>query len=449
MNKLLTFGTDGIRAHADEFPFTPLALNALGKAIAQWAIEKYKTLKPGVLIGYDTRQSCPQIKNGLISGLTHFQLDIVDGGILPTPTVYQLIKDNTRFNVGIVISASHNPYYDNGIKLFDAKVSKLTKNDEEHIVTYFETWYAKEQYLHTTTLPQTLVETWTNAEQCYQKKITSYFPQQFLKGIKIVLDCANGATSHLAPNLFTQLGADVIAIANQPTGTNINEKCGALYPENLQKQVLMHHAHIGFAFDGDGDRLIVVNQSGQIKNGDDVLFLLLSLPEYASTPVVVSTVMSNQGLENALNKLHKRLIRTKVGDKYVAEALVTNNLPIGGEVSGHTIIKDHMPTSDGIFVALKILEAAIIHNNWNLTTFQAFPQILLNIPINNKKDLSKPPLSNIIASYEQKLTNGRVLVRYSGTEKILRIMIEAHTQELAQNTAKALAQELQQAFINN
>ncbi len=449
MNKPLSFGTDGIRAHADEFPFTTHALNALGKAIAQWAMKKYKDQpQPGILIGHDTRISCPRIKKDLIAGLGSFSLSIVDGGIMPTPAMYQLIKDDERFQLGIIISASHNPYYDNGIKLFDAKSSKLNKDDESIIESYFASWYSHEE--NTTAQQQTCnLQIWEKAAQTYQEKIATLFPQHFLKGLKIVLDCANGATSSIAPNLFTQLGAEVITIANQPTGTNINEHCGATHPAALQAKVLECSAHIGFAFDGDGDRLIAVSQAGVIKNGDDILFLLLSLPEYTSTPAIVGTVMSNQGFEQALIKLNKKLLRTKVGDKYVAEALAKNKLPLGGEISGHTIIQDYMPTSDGIFVALKVVQAAKLHNNWELTTFAAFPQILLNLPIANKKDLTCPPLSTIIAAYEEKLSTGRILVRYSGTEKILRVMTEAPSQELASLTAQSLAQDLQKALAND
>jgi phosphoglucosamine mutase len=443
MTMPLAFGTDGIRAHANEYPFTSCALDALGKAIAQWAIEKYDTKNPVVLIGHDTRISCSRIKKDIIFGLAHFNLNIVDGGVMPTPMVCQLIKDSPRFHFGIVISASHNPYYDNGIKLFDSKMSKLSIEDEKNIIAYFHASYSEEKDFSSQPQKNVNVETWTTAVQDYEKKIASYFPSNFLCGKKIVIDCAHGATSHIAPDLFLKFGAEVIAIAQEPTGININEKCGTLYPDYIQKAVLAHNAHIGFAFDGDGDRLVAVGQSGIIKNGDDILFLLLTLPEYATTSTVVGTIMSNKGFEQALNKSNKKLIRTNVGDKYVAESLVANNLSLGGELSGHTIIKDYMTTSDGIFVALKIAEAAFIHNNWLLETFDAFPQILLNIPVNNKKDLTKHPFLDIITTYEKQLPSGRILVRYSGTEKILRVMTEAQSQEHAFSVAQALANELQ------
>jgi len=454
MNKISTsrscsFGTDGIRAHADGFPFTPKALNALGVAIARWALDKYNKKTPGVLIGHDTRLSCPRIKNDLIAGLAQFPLDIVDGQVLPTPAVYQLIRDNSRFDFGIVISASHNPYYDNGIKLFDAKMTKISKEDEGVIEAYFEKMHNQELLLGSSPRGNALDVMWREAPKIYQDKVASYFPPNFLAGIKIVLDCANGATAKIAPALFKQLGAEVIAIANNPTGTNINEKCGSTHPEVLQARVVQEHAHIGFAFDGDGDRLMVVSKSGILKNGDDVLFLLLSLAEYAATKTIVGTVMSNQGLEQTLVQVNKKLLRTQVGDKYVAQALVANNLPLGGEVSGHTIIQNYMPTSDGIFVALKVLQAVIATNNWQLKTFDAYPQVLLNIPIAQKKDLSLPPLSIIITTYEKKIPAGRILVRYSGTEKILRVMTEAQSYELAHSVAQELAQELQQALVVN
>lgn len=424
------FGTDGIRAHADSFPFTSEALVALGKAIAKWSLGKYGKQYPGVLIGHDTRISCSRIKTALVAGMQCFNLVVVDGGILPTPAVYQLIKDDARFDFGLVISASHNPYHDNGIKLFDSLKTKISKEDESIIENFFEDFYEP-------------VETWDNAKALYQQRILQHFNPQFLSGIKIVLDCAHGATAKIAPELFTHLGAEVIALAIHPTGTNINDYCGSTHPQALQERVLQEKAHLGIAFDGDGDRLVFVNQAGVVKNGDDVLFLLLSLPEFATTETIVGTVMSNQGFENALQQLNKKLIRTPVGDKYVAQALQEYNLPLGGEISGHTIIQSYMPTSDGVFVALKVLEAVIQKENWQLETFSAYPQVLLNIPVVGKKDLSLPPLSTIITKYEKELQGGRVLVRYSGTENILRVMTEAASREIATNVAQALAHALQ------
>lgn len=445
INQVCSFGTDGIRARADEFPLTQQPLIALGKAIAQWAREKYGKNNPSVLIGHDTRISCPRIKNDLIAGLAQFPLDIVDGDIIPTPAVYQLIKESNRFDFGIVISASHNPYYDNGIKLFDAQACKLSRKDEECIEAYF---VQHNQEVGPKEEPIKHVESWNNAAQKYQETIIALFKPNFLSGIKIVLDCAHGATAHIAPEIFTQLGAHVIAIAAAPNGTNINEKCGATHPEWLQKEVLSSHAHIGFSFDGDGDRLVVINHAGEIKNGDDVVFLLLEHPEYATTTTLVGTIMSNQGLEQSLARMGKKLIRTNVGDKYIAQALEENKLPLGGEISGHTIVRDYLPTSDGIFVALKVLESVIVHNNWDLKTFQAYQQVLINLPVAHKKDLSIPPLSTIIDRYKQKLPQGRILVRYSGTEKLLRVMAEDQSPELAHNVAEALAHELQNALAN-
>jgi phosphoglucosamine mutase len=213
--------------------------------------------------------------------------------------------------------------------------------------------------------------------------------------------------------------------------------------------VKQHNADIGFAFDGDGDRLIVVNKHGNIKNGDDLLFLLLSLPEFKEITTVVGTVMSNQGFEDALKKNNKQLIRTKVGDKYVAQEMKKQHLPLGGEISGHIIIKNYLSTSDGIFVALKILLAIVQTKNWKLETFTPYPQHLINVAINNKKDLTLPPLANIIKKYESTLIDGHILVRYSGTENILRVMVEASKQETVINTANELAKELKQVIDNS
>ena len=444
--KTISFGTDGIRAHANEFPFTQDALYALGKSIGEWTIKKYHaTNNPHILIGHDTRISCNQIKNDLIKGLATYPLTIFDGKTIPTPAVCQLIQNDKKFNIGIVISASHNPYQDNGIKLFDALHSKISKDDETTIIALFEKYYKQED---TPQKSQAQIVDWPKAAEIYTQNIINQFPSEFLSGLKIVLDCANGATYAIAPLLFQKLGATVITTGVQPTGININKECGSLYPNHISLLVKQHQADIGFAFDGDGDRLIVVNKHGTIKNGDDLLFLLLSLPEFKDITTVVGTIMSNQGFEEALKKNNKRLIRTKVGDKYVAQEMKKQHLPLGGEISGHVIIKDYLSTSDGIFVALKTLLAIVQTKNWDIETFIPYPQSLINVAIKNKKDLTLPHLADIIKKYESQLTYGRILVRYSATENILRVMVEASSQENVTQTAEKLATELKQAIDN-
>jgi phosphoglucosamine mutase len=267
----------------------------------------------------------------------------------------------------------------------------------------------------------------------------AFFKPNFLNNLKIVLDCANGATYKLAPAIFKYFGADVTAIFNEPNGTNINDNCGALHIENLTQTVLKHQAIAGFAFDGDGDRLISINKHGQVRDGDDVLFMLLGLPYYKDTPKVVGTVMSNQGLQNALTRIGKEFVRANVGDKHVAAILEKDGLLLGGEPSGHTILKDYLATGDGIFVALKIAESMILNQNFEMKSFAKYPQVLLNIPVARKQDLALDPFAKIISKHEAQLCGGRALVRFSGTEKLLRIMTEAESLPLAQSVARDLA----------
>jgi len=342
--------------------------------------------------------------------------------------------------MGIVISASHNPFFDNGIKLFQAKSGKLSEEDETAISDFFMQSFNE-------TIDQNLgdreIAVWDDAKKSYLKNVTSHFPSDFLSGFTVVLDCAHGSTYHIAPLIFEHLGATVITLSSQPNGKNINDGCGALHPESLQKHVIAHKADIGFAFDGDGDRVIAVNKHGEIKDGDDLLDLLLALPRFQTLDRVVGTVMTNKGFEYALLQKNKTLMRTSVGDKYIALCLDAEQLPLGGENSGHIIIKDYLSTGDGIFVALKVLESMIINKNWLLTTFEKHAQILINLPVKSKKDLAQRPCAEIIAAHEIDLGDGRVLVRYSGTENVLRIMTEALHHERAYACALSLAQQLQ------
>lgn len=429
--EMINFGTDGIRGKANIFPFTPDALVRIGKAIANWSLEKYNKKNPNVLIGHDTRLSCPDVKNNLKIGLSSANIKITDGDILPTPAVLQLVKHKKNFDFGIVISASHNPYSDNGIKLFDATTGKITKEDELIICNYFST-------LNDTNL-------WKDSGSEYIKNILSFFQPKFLKGKKIVLDCANGATHSVAPKIFESLGATVIAISTEPNGININEKCGALHPELAQKEVIIQKADAGFAFDGDGDRVIAISKTGKIKDGDDALTLLLQHPEFKNVKSVVGTIMTNHGFSILLKELGKKLIRTDVGDRYVAEKLAQENLIIGGEPSGHVIINTYLNSGDGIFTALKVLESITITNNWNMDTFDKTPQICINIPISKKDDLSRECYVKLLNEAEKKLLNGRVIVRYSGTENLLRVMVEDQTEESAKNAAQILGDKLKAA----
>ena len=442
MNKL-QFGTDGIRGKAGQFPFTADALEKLGRAITLWSTQKSET--PHILIGHDTRFSCEEIKKHLISGMIPpvdglHNVTVTDGGILPTPAVLSLMRKK-NFSVGIVISASHNPYTDNGIKLFSGKTSsKLSPKDETEIVKYFAS-------LKTNGKRSAADRQCIEGADAYQDDIISRFPKKFLKGKTIVLDCANGATYKVAPKIFQELGATVITIGTNPNGKNINDQCGSLHPEKLQGSVKQNNADAGFAFDGDGDRVIAVNKDGKIKDGDDMIAILLKHPEFKNENTIVGTVMTNHGLEILLKQENKKLIRTKVGDKHVSESLLKNDLSLGGETSGHIIIPSYLKTGDGIFVALKTLES-MESSNWNMKSFDKLPQIIINVPLKEKRDLTKEPYKSIIEKYDKKLIDGRIVVRYSGTENLLRVMVEDLTEESIKSIANALSSELQASLTS-
>jgi len=439
----ISFGTDGIRGHADSFPFDNYTLRRIGYATALWAIEKYAVAQPRILLGMDTRVSGCRIKAALIEGLVQGGALAVDGGVLPTPAVCNLIHYDERFHAGVVISASHNPYFDNGIKVFDARRCKLLPRDEERLLNVMNACRHEENLLP---LGAGRAEQWEEAGAVYVRNMVERFVPRFLAGKTIVLDMANGATAGFAETIFTQLGARVIPLADHPTGLNINENCGALHPASLQQAVVAAKADAGFAFDGDGDRIIAVNAQGEVKDGDDILFLLLSLPTYRAASTVVGTVMSNQGLAKVLQDMNKTFVRTAVGDKYVAAGLEEYQVLLGAEISGHVILKDYLLTGDGIFVALKVLEALALSGNWSMLTFPKFPQKLVNVRVGQKKDLGQEPFAGLIQSYQARLRDGRLLVRYSGTEPVLRVMAEAATATEAEMVAKELAEQLSAAL---
>ncbi|MDP3889561.1 MAG: phosphoglucosamine mutase, partial [bacterium] len=350
------FGTDGIRCPVGTPPLSFEQLPRLGHAIGTWARNKYGSY-PTILLAHDTRISSSFIKASLTSGLLLSPVTLYDAQILPTPAVCNIITNNPQFDFGIIISASHNPYQDNGIKLIDAKTGKLDEGDEREISQLF----LKEQYYSYDCLGTTY--TWPDASKTYLEQVITYFKPNILSGITVVLDCANGATYKVAPELFQTLGAHPIVLHDSPTGTNINADCGSLFPNTLQHAVLKHNATLGFAFDGDGDRVIIVNKDGEIKNGDDILALLTSHPNYQNQKQIVGTIMSNQGLSSFLGEKGKQMIRTQVGDKYISKLLEQEQLLLGGEQSGHIIMRDYLSTGDGIFTALRITETMILTNN--------------------------------------------------------------------------------------
>jgi len=359
----------------------------------------------------------------------------------PPQLLFSCCKKSGLFDVGIIISASHNSYQDNGIKLIDAKQAKLSLQDElviSKLMHILSNEISYQGFGNQLSMP--------DAAMGYANHIYTFFPPNFLNKIRVVLDCANGAAYKLAPVIFKHLGAQVITLHDLPTGRNINENCGALHPTLLQKAVVENKAHIGFAFDGDADRVMCVTQQGVIKNGDDILAILLTHPAYAHMQTVVGTVMSNFGFELHLNRQGRLLRRTLVGDKYVSADLIDQGLVLGGEPSGHIIARDYLDSGDGIFAALRLIETVVLTGNWSLESFMQLPQVHVNMPVPIRYDLHKPPFDRILSTYQKMVVNGRIIVRYSGTENVLRIMIEDQEYQVARTIACELSDKLLVAF---
>lgn len=433
------FGTDGIRATVGKEPLTLSHLSQCGAAIARWALDKYGT-RPHILLSHDTRQSAYWIMSALQAGLLLNPITIHYAHVFPTAGLCKLLQQNNSFHAGIVISASHNGFHDNGIKIIDRITGKLSQEEEMNISSYYHTPQPFE-YTHFGT-----VVSYDNSFMEYAEHIVATFEKKILSHLTIVLDCAHGATYKVAPYIFNQLGAQVIPINVSPNGLNINKDCGSLSLKSLQHAVVHHKADIGFAFDGDGDRVIAVNRSGEIKNGDDILALLSTHPLYEQEKTIIGTVMTNHGLDLFLRPQNKNLVRTAVGDKYVAEYLERDGGLLGGEQSGHIILHDYLQTGDGIMTALRILESILHTGNWQMDTFKKCPQLLINLPIEEKKDLNDPTIAALISEYESQLNSGRLVIRYSGTENVLRIMIEDkeenHMRMIGTHLASALKKEL-------
>lgn len=436
-NQANLFGTDGIRARVGSFPLRPEDVTKLGRAIGIWATRTYGTT-PKLMIGHDTRESAPLLLDAFSAGLLQSPCTLINVGTLPTPAIIKLTTLDKSVDGAIIITASHNPYQDNGIKIIDRVSGKISQMDEEAITQLFY----EELNLN---LPQNgILQQLTNAEQSYLETLTQYFPANFLEGKTIVLDCAHGATSILAPRVFSVLGATVHVINNAPNGRNINHECGAVHPEQVSTAVKTHTADIGFAFDGDGDRVVAVNKNGIIKDGDDLIALLSKHPNYAHESALCCTIMSNAGLAEFARINGKELIRTPVGDKHVSAALKKNKLLLGGEQSGHILLADFLSSGDGIFAALRICEVALGLDNWTLESFAHVAQIMINLPVQEKRDLGQPDIAAIIAAHTQQVGNGTLIVRYSGTENLLRVMIQHKDESHAKMVGESLVQDLKQ-----
>lgn len=436
------FGTDGMRGHVSSPLFSHESLTKIGTAIGRWVVQRYGH-RPTILIGYDTRYSAQAIKQALIEGLTSLPVDIFDAHIIPTPAAAHLLQLMPHIAIAIIISASHNCADDNGIKLFDQKNGKLTLSDEHAITTYYYEEYAQtQQHYQGTVLPLSYGHM-RYAQHLYTEMLSV---AQLHNSYHVVLDVAHGATAPIATELFERLGLRVTTIHNHPDGYNINKQSGSTHPQTLQAAVVEHNADIGFAFDGDGDRVIAVNRQGQLKNGDDLLCILLDHPDYKAATSMVGTIMTNGGLEQHLAQRNVTLLRTPVGDRFIMELLNREKLLLGGEPVGHIILRNHLYTGDGLLVALKVIETIMITQNWDMTTFAPHAHVADSIVIQARHDLSQEPFVSIIHNARKNLPHGRVIVRYSGTEPVLRVAIEAADISQAHHESAILISTLQHAF---
>ena len=432
------FGTDGIRGAVGKYPITPDFMLKLG-----WAAGRVLGAKKGskILIGKDTRISGYMIESALEAGLSAAGVDIQLLGPMPTPAIAYLTR-TVNAQAGIVISASHNSYADNGIKFFSAQGTKLD-DDVEHAI---EAELQKELTCCDSAVLGKASRI-TDAPGRYIEFCKNTFPVNLsLNGLKVVVDCANGATYHIAPKVFNELGAEVIAIGDTPDGMNINEGFGSTHPENLQKEVLKHQADLGVAFDGDGDRLIMVDHAGELVDGDQLLYVM-AMASYAKGALkggVVGTLMTNLGLEHAFRKHEIPFIRANVGDRYVMEQLLEKNWRLGGESSGHLICLDQTSTGDGIIAALQVL-AAIVEQGQSLqelaSGMEKYPMLLINVRVAEKPDLDNhAEIQAGLRQAEAELADtGRVLLRPSGTEPLIRVMVEGQEKKRVESVAQKLA----------
>lgn len=439
------FGTDGIRGKVGVSPITPdfvLRLGyAAGKVLAQGNVAP--GVKPAVLIGKDTRISGYMLEASLEAGFSAAGVDVMLAGPMPTPAVAYLTRA-LRLQAGVVISASHNPFDDNGIKFFSASGNKLPDEIELAIEAELEKGM---ECVSSDVLGK--AHRLRDANGRYIEFCKSTFPSELdLRGLKIVVDCAHGAAYDIAPNVFHELGAEVIAIGNTPNGLNINEKVGATHPEALAVAVRANHADIGIALDGDADRLIMVDKNGQIYNGDQLLYLM-TMDRLSSGPVsgVVGTLMTNMAVEVALKQKGIGFVRAKVGDRYVLEQLAEHGWVLGGEGSGHLLCLDKHSTGDGIVSALQVLSALQrmkVSLDESLKDLTLYPQSLVNVRVAAGTDWKENvALVEDKATVEQELGDrGRVLIRASGTEPLIRVMVEADNADLAHACAHRLAAHL-------
>jgi phosphoglucosamine mutase len=441
MSKL--FGTDGIRGVANEYPMTAEMAVNIGKVVALLFKGDSDTSK--IVIGKDTRISGDMLEHALVSGICSMGVDAHLAGIIPTPGV-AFLTSSTQASAGIVISASHNPYYDNGIKIFNQDGYKLSDEKENEV----EQLLLNKDISSVETPAGDFGQVYKidDAVQRYGDFLKHSVPKKnYLQNLKIVIDCSHGATFVAAPSVFKELGAEVDTLFVTPNGKNINDNCGSEHPNVLKKVVVEKGADVGLAFDGDGDRLIAVDEKGTALTGDQILAICAHFMQRngrLKQNRVVSTIMSNLGLGKFLQEMNIKHFKTQVGDRYVVEEMIATGAVLGGEDSGHMVFLDRHTTGDGMLTSLKLLEA-IKEQSKPLSELAkimtVFPQTLLNVEVKKKPDLDMvPEIKEVIKSVENNLGDeGRVLVRYSGTQSMCRVMVEGPTAEATHQYCKQIA----------
>jgi len=448
------FGTDGIRGKVGSGLMSPEKVLKLGWAVGRVLAshENSKGRVNRVVIGKDTRISGYMFESALEAGLSAAGVDIELLGPMPTPGIAYLTR-TLRASAGIVISASHNPYYDNGLKFFSPQGEKLDDDIEHQIEAMFE---SKMEIVDPSTLGK--ARRITDADGRYVEACKATIPMNVrFNGLKIVLDCSNGATYDIAPKVFKELGAKVVTIGVEPDGLNINLECGSTHPNSLRARVIQEGADLGIAFDGDGDRVLMVDHQGEVVDGDELLYIIARsrLSNGENIGGVVGTLMSNLGLELAIKELGLDFARSKVGDRYVLEAMNENGWTIGGESSGHIICLDRTTTGDGIVSALQVL-AYLVKENTTLheakSAIRKIPQVMVNVPLlsrtghNVSDPMQSPAVQQAVEKAEAKLNGrGRVLLRPSGTEPLIRVMVEGEDNSLVSELVNDIVAQVTQA----
>jgi phosphoglucosamine mutase len=443
------FGTDGIRGLANKPPLTTELAFRLGRQLVATLLQHDPAKKTRLVVGRDTRLSGPMLEGALVSGALSAGGDVYAVGVLPTPAIAYLTR-RLEAHGGVVLSASHNPFEDNGIKIFSAEGAKFPDAWEEEIEARLN---GPDQAPWPTGMDIGRLVTHEAAEADYIAHARASCSHD-LRGLRVVLDCAHGATYRVAPEIFRRLGADVRVLNASPDGQNINRESGALHPEGLQKEVLRARAHVGLAFDGDGDRLISVDETGQIRDGDYALAICgrhLAGRGLLKGGAVVTTVMANLALDRVLSQAGIGLAKVAVGDRYVLEEMLRIGANLGGEQSGHLLFLDHATTGDGIVSALQLI-GVMQETRSSLGELSQclvkFPQVLVNVPVRSKPPVeSIPGLADRARGLEAEMSGaGRILLRYSGTESLLRVMIEGEDQARIERMAEELAAIVRRAI---